>query len=544
MKKVTNLITKLAASTKATPPDAIHDPCIMVIFGATGDLTKRKLIPALYNLAKSKLLPPNFAIIGFAYDDLTTEVFREQLSENIKEFATGSVKMEVWNWFLERTYYVQGDFQNPAAYEKLKEQLLEVGDKHKIPGNYCYYLATAPTFFLEIVRQLGVVGLAKEEKHFWRRAIIEKPFGHDVESARALNIELNKTLENRQIYRIDHYLGKETVQNILVFRFANSIFEPIWDRRYIDHVQITAAESVGVEQRGNFYEANGALRDMVPNHLFQLLSLITMEPPSSFDANAVRDEQNKVIQSVKIPSYEDVLTKMVRGQYGRNLLGGDPCVDYRSEPYVSPKSDTETFVALKLMIDSWRWADVPFYLRSGKRMNQQVTTISIHFRRTPLALFRDTPSEHLENNRLVIQIQPNAGISLQIGHKVPGQSMKLGVVEMDFETVDYFGSVTNTGYERLLHDAMTGDATLFQRADMVESGWGIIQPILDVWGTLKPKDFPNYAAGTWGPRGANELLAHDGRNWLDFSAIQTYSQNAVQASSQINLEAHQANRFR
>jgi glucose-6-phosphate 1-dehydrogenase len=253
MKKVTNLITKLAASTKATPPDAIHDPCIMVIFGATGDLTKRKLIPALYNLAKSKLLPPNFAIIGFAYDDLTTEVFREQLSENIKEFATGSVKMEVWNWFLERTYYVQGDFQNPAAYEKLKEQLLEVGDKHKIPGNYCYYLATAPTFFLEIVRQLGVVGLAKEEKHFWRRAIIEKPFGHDVESARALNIELNKTLENRQIYRIDHYLGKETVQNILVFRFANSIFEPIWDRRYIDHVQITAAESVGVEQRGNFY---------------------------------------------------------------------------------------------------------------------------------------------------------------------------------------------------------------------------------------------------------------------------------------------------
>ena len=306
--------------------------------------------------------------------------------------------------------------------------------------------------------------------------MIEKPFGRDVESANFLNRELSKNLENNQIYRIDHYLGKETVQNILAFRFANSIFEPTWDRRYIDHVQITAAEYVyhnlevpescvtaaeyvGVEQRGNFYESNGALRDMVPNHLFQLLSLITMEPPSSFDADAVRDEQHKVIHSVKVPSYEDVLTKMVRGQYGRNFLGGEPCVDYRSELYVEPNSVTETFVALKFMIDSWRWADVPFYLRTGKRMNQAVTTISIHFRRTPLALFRDTPSEQLTNNRLVIQIQPNAGISLQIGHKVPGQLMRLGVVEMDFEAVDYFGSETSTGYERLLHDAMTGDTT-------------------------------------------------------------------------------------
>lgn len=534
MKKATNLITKLAINSKASPPDAIHDPCIMVIFGATGDLTKRKLIPALYNLAKSKLLPPNFAIIGFAYDDLTTEVFRIMLSNDIKEFATNTVTTDIWNWLLERTYYVQGDFKDPAAYEQLKARLLEVGDTHKIAGNYCYYLATAPTFFLEISRQLSVAGLAREEKHFWRRFIIEKPFGHDVESAHTLNTELNNTLEPRQIYRIDHYLGKETVQNILAFRFANSIFEPIWDRRYIDHVQITAAESVGVEQRGNFYETNGALRDMVPNHLFQLLSLITMEPPSSFDANAVRDEQNKVIHSVKIPSYEDVLTKMVRGQYGRNFLGSEPCIDYRSEPNVSSDSLTETFVALKLMIDSWRWADVPFYMRTGKRMNQAVTTISIHFRRTPLALFRDTPSEQLTNNRLVIQIQPNAGISLQIGHKVPGQLMKLGFVEMDFEAVDYFGSQTNTGYERLLHDAMTGDATLFQRADMVESGWGIIQPILDVWGTLPPRDFPNYAAGTWGPKLADELLQQDGRNWLNFQGIQNNFQNNVEAYPMAN----------
>ncbi len=543
MKKVTNLITKLAAGAKASPPDAINDPCIMVIFGATGDLTKRKLIPALYNLAKSKLLPANFAIIGFAYDDLTTEVFREKLSHDIKEFATDSVKPEIWNWFLDRTYYLQGDFKDPAAYEKLKGMLQEVGTTHKIPGNYCYYLATAPTYFLDIVRQLGLTGLAREEKSSWRRAIIEKPFGHDVESAHALNLGLNNILDKGQIYRIDHYLGKETVQNILVFRFANSIFEPIWDRRYIDHVQITAAESVGVERRGNFYETNGALRDMVPNHLFQLLSLISMEPPSSFDATAVRDEQNKVIHSVKIPTYEEVLTKAVRGQYGRNLLGGEPCLDYRSEPDVSPESLTETFVALRLMIDSWRWADVPFYLRTGKRMNQAVTTISIHFRRTPLALFRDTPSEYLDTNRLVIQIQPNAGISLQIGHKVPGQLMKLGAVEMDFETVDYFGAITNTGYERLLHDAMTGDATLFQRADMVESGWGIIQPILDVWGTLKPKDFPNYAAGTWGPKEAYRLLEQDGRDWLNFSAIQTYAQNH-QSNNEARSMAVVNSRFR
>ncbi len=521
MKKATNQITKLATSTKASRPDVIQDSCIMVIFGATGDLTKRKLIPALYNLAKSKLLPPNFAIIGFAIDNLTTEFFRDRLSKDIKEFATDSVAMDTWNWLLERIYYVQGDFENPESFENLKKLLSEVEATHDISGNYCYYLATSPTFFLDIARQLNIAGLAREEHHSWRRVIIEKPFGHDVESAHSLNIELGKNLESGQIYRIDHYLGKETVQNILAFRFANSIFEPTWDRRYIDHVQITAAESVGVEHRGNFYETNGALRDMVPNHLFQLLSLITMEPPSSFDANAVRDEQNKAIHSLKVPSYEEVLTTMVRGQYGRNFLGGAPCADYRSEPYVAPDSVTETFVALKLMIDSWRWADVPFYLRTGKRMNQAVTTISIHFRRTPLALFRDTPREQLANNRLVIQIQPNAGISLQIGHKVPGQLMRLGVVEMDFEAVDYFGSQTNTGYERLLHDAMTGDATLFQRADMVESGWNIIQPILDVWETLPPRDFPNYAGGTWGPKEANKLLQSDGRDWLNFSGIQT-----------------------
>jgi glucose-6-phosphate 1-dehydrogenase len=494
-------------------------------------LTKRKLMPTLYNLAKSKLLPPNFAVIGFACDDLTTDGFREKLSQDINGFATGPVKADTWNWLMERTYYVQGDFKDPTAYEKLKEMLLEVGDTHNIPGNYCYHLATAPSFFLEIIRQLDVADLAQEKKHCWRRAIIEKPFGHNAESVHALNAGLDKILDKRQIYRIDHYLGKETVQNILAFRFVNSMFEPIWDRRHIDHVQITVAESVGVGRLGNFYEANGALRDSVPNHLFQLLSLVTMEPPSSFDANAVRDEQNKAIHSVKIPTYEEALTQTVRGQYGRSLLGDEPSIDYRAEPGVSPESVTETFVALRLMVDSWRWAGVPFYLRTGKRMNQQVTAIAIHFRRTPTALFRDTHNEYLDTNRLVIQIQPDGGISLQIGHRAPGHLMKLEAVEMDFETVGCFGSITNTGYERLLHDAMAGDATLFQRADMVEAGWGIIQPILDVWGILKPKDFPNYAAGTWGPLEAYRLMEQDGREWLNYPSIQTYSQSNSRSRS-------------
>ncbi len=494
------------------------DSCVMIIFGATGDLTRRKLLPALYNLAKAKLLSRKFALIGAAFDQLSSEAFREHLVEAIRTYATDEAEepdAEVLAWFERRMYYAQGDFRDPEFYWRLKELCTEVSGKNGIEDNYFYYLATAPNFFGEIIRQLGQAGMATEEGDHWRRVIIEKPFGHDLESAKQLNAEIKQVLRERQIYRIDHYLGKETVQNILVFRFANSIFEPIWNRRYIDHVQITAAETVGVEQRGSYYENAGALRDMVPNHLFQLLSLTTMEPPVSFAANAVRDEQTKVLRAVQIPTPEDVLSKTTRGQYGEGVIDGEPVPGYRSEPNVASDSKTETFVAMRMMIDNWRWADVPFYLRTGKRLARRTTEIAIQFRRAPLVLFRNTAIDQLRTNRLVIYLQPNEGISLQFGAKVPGPVMKLGTVKMDFDYEDYFGSTPNTGYERLLLDCMTGDATLFQRADMVEAGWCLIQPVLDVWKALPPRSFPNYAAGSWGPREADELLERDGRHWIN-----------------------------
>ncbi len=488
-------------------------PCVMVIFGATGDLTRRKLIPALYNLASRKLLSTDFAIIGCAFNSLTTEQFREQLTEGMNEFATEPVDTQLWKWFLERIYFVSGDFQTSATYEQLRDLLTQINEKLTAAGNYFYYLATAPAFFGEIVRQLGQVGLTGEENGRWRRVIIEKPFGHDLDSARLLNHQIKETLTEGQIYRIDHYLGKETVQNLLVFRFGNGLFEPIWNRNYVDHVQITAAESVGVEQRGKYYESSGALRDMVPNHLFQLVTLTAMEPPVSFEADAVRDEQAKVLQATHPPDPEGVLTNSVRGQYDAGEIAGERLRAYRSEPNVEPDSRTETYVALKLEIENWRWAGVPFYLRTGKRLAKRVTEIAIEFRRAPFMLFRDTPVERLRTNRLVIHIQPDEGISLRFGAKIPGPIMRLGPVEMDFNYTDYFGSTPSTGYERLLYDCMTGDATLFQRADMVEAGWRVIEPVLDVWKALPPRSFPNYPAGSWGPKEADELLQRDGREW-------------------------------
>jgi glucose-6-phosphate 1-dehydrogenase len=342
---------------------------------------------------------------------------------------------------------------------------------------------------------------------------VEKPFGRDLDSAKALNAELKQILAEKQIYRIDHYLGKETVQNIIIFRFGNGIFEPIWNRRYIDHVQITAAETVGVEMRGGYYETAGALRDMVPNHLFQLVSLTAMEPPVSFQADAVRDEQAKALHAIQIPSPEEVLTMAVRGQYGAGKAGDQTAVSYRQEPKVAPDSTTETFAGLKLKIDNWRWADVPFYLRTGKRLAGRTTEIAIQFKRAPFHLFRGTPVESLETNRLVLHIQPEEGLSLRFGAKVPGPIMHMGPVEMKFNYVDYFGRTPSTGYERLIYDCMIGDATLFQRADMVEAGWSVITPILDVWKALPPRAFPNYAAGSWGPKEADDLLARDGRHW-------------------------------
>jgi glucose-6-phosphate 1-dehydrogenase len=485
----------------------------MVIFGATGDLTKRKLFPALYNLAKSNLLASEFAVVCMARSEMTTEAFREQISQDIKKFATAEVEPGLWEWFLKRIYYVRGDANDPNSYQKLKEAIEFADREHGTQVNYFYYLATAPDFFGEIVRRLSAAGLTKEENGRWRRVIIEKPFGHDLESARALNAELKKELDERQIYRIDHYLGKETVQNILVFRFSNGIFEPVWNRRYIDNIQITAAETVGVEKRGGYYDTSGAMRDMVPNHLFQLVSLTAMEPPISFDANAVRDEQAKVLRAIQPISPEEVLTRAVRGQYGEGEMNGERVPGYRQELNVPPNSTTETFVAMRLMIDNWRWAGVPFYLRTGKRLPKRVTEVAIQFKSAPLTLFRDTPVEKLRTNRLIIHIQPDEGISLRFGAKIPGPVMRLGAVEMDFDYVDYFGSMLSTGYERLLYDCMIGDATLFQRADMVEAGWSVIEPVLDVWKALPPRSFPNYASGAWGPKEADELLTDDEREW-------------------------------
>jgi glucose-6-phosphate 1-dehydrogenase len=497
-----------AAEEAGRPGDA----CVMVIFGASGDLTKRKLIPALYNLAKDNLLAKEFALIGFARNELTSEQFRDQIGAEISQFATTKVDPDLWHWFSRRIYYIAGDFDDPKKYQELADLLTQVDKEHGTRGNYFYYLATSPTFFSLIIQQLGAANLVKEEES-WRRVIIEKPFGRDYESAMKLNKEIREVLDEHQIYRIDHYLGKETVQNILVFRFSNGIFEPIWNRRYIDHVQITVSETVGVEQRGMYYDTAGTLRDMVPNHIFQLICLTAMEPPVSFDPNVVRDEQAKILKAIQPMSPEDVLTRTVRGQCGASADGNHSMPGYRTEPMVAPDSKTETFVAMKLFIDNWRWADVPFYLRTGKRLPKRVTEITIQFKRAPLLLFRMTNVEKLEPNRLTLHLQPDEGISLSFGAKIPGPLVRLGDVHMDFNYKDYFNATPQTGYERLLYDCMLGDATLFQRSDMVETAWRIVNPIQDVWDALPPRKFPNYPAGSWGPKESEELLTRDHRHW-------------------------------
>ena len=484
-------------------------PCAMVLFGASGDLTKRKLVPALFNLVKASLLPKNFSILGVAFDQLSEEQFRAQVSSFLPAEDRGS---DAWNWFQERLHYHVGNFSDPATYAELETRLKETDRELNTEGNYLFYLATAPKFFASIIERLGASGLSNQEGGCWRRVIIEKPFGHDYDSAVALNRQIKAVLAENQIYRIDHYLGKETVQNILVFRFDNAIFEPIWNRRYIDHVQITNAETVGVEQRGGYFDTAGTLRDMVPNHVMQLLSLIAMESPVSFQADAVRSEQAKVLHAIQPLLSEDVLHNSVRGQYGDGLINDAQVPSYRAEPGVSPESKTETFVALKLNVDNWRWVGVPFYLRTGKRLAKRHTEITIQFKKTPFVLFRNAPV-HRHSNQLVIQIQPVEGISLSFGAKVPGPILRVGSVDMSFEYSKYFGADAYTGYEVLLYDCMIGDATLFQRADMVEAGWNVVDPVLDVWKALPPRRFPNYAAGTWGPNEADDLLQRDGREW-------------------------------
>ena len=486
----------------------------MVIFGATGDLTKRKLFPALYNLAKQGHMPPNFAIVGVGRQEMLSEEFRDQMVKHLKEFAGSEGDSELLNWFCERTYYTGGDFNDDKKlFADIKDMLRDVCEKNHIPENFFYYMAIPPDLFANVTQKIVKNGLGKEENGHWRRFIFEKPFGRDLESAKRLNTDLLKLLKERQIYRIDHYLGKETVQNLLVFRFGNSIFEPIWNRNFVDHVQITVAETLGVESRGGYYDSAGALRDMIPNHIFQLVTLTAMEPPVSFDANSVRDEQAKVLQAIQPFSPEDALRFAVRGQYDGGSIQGKPAPAYREEKQVSPGSNTETYAALKFSIDNWRWADVPFYVRTGKRMPAKNSSIVVWFKKAPFVLFRDTSVERLRSNFIEIHIQPDEGITLHFGAKIPGPIVQMGAVDMDFNYIDHFGEQMSTGYERLLFDCMIGDATLFQRADMVEASWRVVTPILDVWNAIPARRFPNYPAGSWGPEEADHLLEAEGRRW-------------------------------
>ncbi len=501
------------------------EPCVMVIFGATGDLTKRKLLPALYNLAKDDFLPHKFAIIGVGRQEMTTEEFRKDVVADLKEFvkepgqaSSSGPDAKLLKWFEERTYYTGGDFDDDKKlFDDLKDMIGDVVTEHQIPENYFFYMALPPQLFANVTHKITRHGLAKEENDNWRRFIYEKPFGRDLESAKKLNAALLKDIKERQIYRIDHYLGKETVQNILVFRFGNSIFEPIWNRNFVDHVQITVAEKLGVEQRGGYYDSAGALRDMIPNHILQLVTLTAMEPPVSFEADAVRDEQTKILQAISPLEPEDVLHHAVRGQYGAGEIDGQKVPGYRDEEKVAAKSNTETFAAIKLCIDNWRWADVPFYVRTGKRMAARHSSIIIEFKKAPFVLFRETGVERLRTNRLVIHIQPDEGITLHFGAKIPGPIVNVGPVDMDFDYRDYFGEQVATGYERLLYDCMIGDATLFQRADMVDAAWSIVTPVLDVWSALPARDFPNYAAGSWGPPESDALIVNDGRAWKNLT---------------------------
>ena len=477
-------------------------PCTLVIFGAAGDLTRRLLIPALYNLRRAGLLPEAFAVIGIARAPKDDEAFRSDVAASVRQFAGGEVSGAECRWLVERMYYLRGEFDDAAAYAGIAERLARL-EKTQRTANALFYLATPPQAFARIARRLADSGLLHEQEGRWRRLVVEKPFGSDLRSAQALNRELLAVLAEPQIYRIDHYLGKETVQNIMVFRFANGIFEPLWNRDHIDHVQITVAETLGVERRGKFYDATGALRDMVPNHLFQLLTLAAMEPPSCFNADALRSEKAKVLDAVHRFGREDALRNVVRAQF----------TGYRRAPDVATESTTETYVAMKLMIDNWRWAGVPIYLRTGKSLARRHTEVAIQFKQAPLALFRDTPVERLTPNDLVLHIQPEEGVTLRFSAKVPGPSIRMDGVAMKFNYRERFQAAPSTGYETLLYDCMTGDASLFQRADNIEAGWRVVQPVLDAWADQRAPALTTYAAGSSGPADADALLARDHRRW-------------------------------
>jgi len=496
-----------ALRTSPPPPGAI------VIFGANGDLTRRLIVPALYNLSKTGLLPERFALVGVDHNEKSVEEWGGKLHDFLgetlqKSKAPSEIEDKFWKPIADSLSYVTGDFLDAGMYEKLEAHLAKLDKENQLGGNVLFYLAVADRFFGPIVDQLGKAGLTKEEKGY-RRVVVEKPFGHDLESAKGLNACLLKWLREDQIYRIDHFLGKETVQNIMALRFANGLFEPIWNRDRIDHVQITVAESIGMEGRGKFYEQTGALRDMVPNHLFQLIAMTAMEPPVSFDAEAIRAKKAEVFRAVHPLTLSDV----VRGQYDAGTIGNTETPAYRKEPNVDPGSNVETFVAMRVMIDNWRWAGVPFYLRTGKRLTRRTTEIAIRFKHAPHALFRETPVEELDADWLILHIQPEESIKLRFNAKRPGPTMELESVAMDFRYTDWFHQAPAVGYETLIYDCLIGDATLFQRADQVESAWAVVEPVLTGWAHTPPRHFPNYAAGSAGPAAANELLARDGRAW-------------------------------
>ena len=490
-------------------------PCCVVIFGASGDLTRRKLIPALYRLVQQRLLPAEFAVVGLARTEMSNEEFRARMKEAVVEFSESKgVDEEVWRSFAESLYYIPGDINNPEDYRKLAETLERVDRERGTGGNRLFYLSLAPKFYAAAVGGLGAAGLSKPKEGSWVRVIVEKPFGTDLESARTLNCQLHEQFDERQVYRIDHYLGKETVQNLLVFRFANGIFEPLWNRQYVDHVQLTNAESVGVEGRGGYYETAGVVRDMIQNHVFQVLSLVAMEPPASLDAEAVRDEKVKAMHAARVFTPERVRADCVRGQYGPGSIAGKSVAGYRQEPDVAPDSTTETFAALKMYFDNWRWAGVPFYVRSGKRLPKRVTEIAIGFKNAPLQLFGEQAAGQTSPNQLVIRIQPDEGITLRFAAKIPGQTTSVRDVNMDFRYGASFGVQLAEAYERLLLDCVLGDSTLYARSDMAERGWELVMPILDEWASTKAGvQFPDYEAGTWGPQSAHDLIERDGRRW-------------------------------
>jgi glucose-6-phosphate 1-dehydrogenase len=502
------------------PPDQTQptnqkkpDPCSFVIFGVTGDLAHRLVIPSLYNLAAANLLPDKFCVVGVARKAMSSDELRDSLIEGLRQFATRTVDDAIAKRLLECVTSVAADPRDPASFDRLRQQLERLETNRSTGGNRLFYLATPPDAFAPISRELGRTGLLREENGAWRRLVVEKPFGTDLASAKALNTELLKIVDEHQLYRIDHYLGKETVQNILVLRFANGMFEPIWNRNHIDHVQITVDEKLGVGHRGSFYDATGALRDMVPNHLFQLLSLVGMEPPIRFDAHSVRTEKADVLAAIQTQSEQEALENSVRGQYLGGTIDGVEIPDYRKTEDVRPDSTTESYVALKLTIDNWRWAGVPFYLRTGKALGIKRTEVAIKFKEAPFSMFSCTAAEKLAENYLVIGVEPTEGIALQFNTKVPGPTITIDGVEMKFRYKDYFKAEPSTGYETLIYDCMIGDNILFQRADSVEAGWQAVQPFLDAWKKAGARGLEFYKAGSDGPAGAEELLRRDGRSW-------------------------------